>query len=409
VSRYNRKNIDRKTNKPNPVSTEGITPDLELNRAEQIRRDDDIVRTGKRTVYDIDYAIKWYIENEIQPQITSNKNLINVPVIFANGEKWDNVRRLGYIRDEKGMLQSPLMMIKRGSLQERDAQKTLDVNRPNTGNYLTVKSRYNSRNSYTDELFPIPTNQPLNTEKIYIIDIPKYVTIEYELMLWCDFTTQMNELVDQILPYGRFSWGNERNKFPTEIGSVSFETVNTTGEDRLVRATIPLTVMGTLLSEQESRISTIKKRYSVKKLTFVTTIDIEEDVFNTTTVPQQLLTRSQNINLGDPVVINNTATGTSTTVDSTTMAYLITLSDQTATYVSATTVTVTATPAINPVLLGYASKNEFDVYVNGQYIDKAAYTWTPDESATQTIVFDTGVLGYDILSGDTVIVNGRWA
>ena len=54
-------------------------------------------------------------------------------------------------------------------------------------------------------------------------------------------------------------------------------------------------------------------------------------------------------------------------------------------------------------------KNEFDVYVNGQYIDKAAYTWTPDENTTQTIVFNTGTLGYDILNTDTVIVNGRWA
>ena len=46
--------------------------------------------------------------------------------------------------------------------------------------------------------------------KVYVVDIPKYVTIEYELMLWCDFTTQLNELVDQILPYGRFAWGNDQ-------------------------------------------------------------------------------------------------------------------------------------------------------------------------------------------------------
>jgi hypothetical protein len=52
----------------------------------------------------------------------------------------------------------------------------------------------------------------------------------------------MNELIDQILPYGRFAWGNDGNKFSTTIGSISFETVNTIGEDRLVRATIPLTV-----------------------------------------------------------------------------------------------------------------------------------------------------------------------
>jgi len=407
MPRQNRQNIDRKTNKPNPNRTEGIFNDPLLNRADQIRRDDDVIRTVKRTVFDIDYAIKWYIENEIQPQITANKNLIDVPVIFSNGEKWDNVRRLGYIRDEKGMLQSPLIMLKRNSMQERDNTRTLDVNRPQAGNQIIYRTKYNERNRYQDELFPIPTNEPQNSQKIYVVDVPKYVNIEYDMMLWCDFTTQMNDLVDQIIPYGRFAWGNEANKFATAIGSVSFETVNTVGEDRLVRATMPLTVMGTLLSEQETRKSTLRKMYSVKKVVFQTTVDVDENIFNTTTVPQQLLDSSQTIAGGGSVIVNGG--GTSTTVDSNSMAYLIGLVDKTATYVSATTVTVAGTPKINPSTLAFASVNEFDVYVNGQYIDKAAYTWTPDENTTQTIVFDTSTLGYDILNTDTVIVNGRWA
>ena len=316
------------------------------------------------------------------------------------------MRRLGYIRDEKGKLQSPLIMIKRSSLQERDNKKGLDVNRTLSDNRIIYKSRYNEKNRYQDELFPIPTNPPANSSKIYVVDIPKYVNIEYEMMLWCDFTTQMNELVDQILPYSRFAWGNESNRYETMIGNVSFETVNTTGEDRLVRATIPLTVMGTLLSDHETKISTLKKMYSVKKVVFQTVVDVSVNIFNTTTVPQQLLNVSQTITGGGSVIVNGG--GSRTSVDSDTMSYLTNLTDQTATYVSSTTVTVTATPAINPTTLGFAVKNEFDVYVNGQYIDKAAYTWTPGDSP-QTITFDTSILGYDIQSTDTVIINGRWA
>jgi hypothetical protein len=229
MPRLNRNNIDRKTNKPELARTEGLTPDLMLDRSTQTRRDNDIIRSAKRTVYDIDYAIKWYIENEIQPQITADNNLISVPVIFANGEKWDNVRRLGYLRDEKGMLQSPIIMIKRNSVDEQASHKMLDVNRPQHNNVLIYRTKYNEQNRYEDELFPIPINNPTPTEKIYVIDIPKYVTIEYDMMLWCDFTTQLNDLVDQILPYGRFSWGNEANKFPTAFGAISFETVNTIG------------------------------------------------------------------------------------------------------------------------------------------------------------------------------------
>lgn len=406
MPRLNRDNIDRKTNKPNPARTEGITDDLILNRANQTRRDADVIRTAQRTLYDIDYAIKSYIETEMRPQVTADGKIIPVPVIFANGEKWDNVRRLGYLRDEKGMLQSPVIMLKRNSAAERDTQRTLDVNRGDSNNQLVYRSKYNQRNRYEDALFPIPTNEPQPSEKIYVIDIPKYVTIEYDMMLWCDFTSQLNDLVDQILPYGRFAWGNESNKFPTTLGQFSFETVNTVGEDRLVRATAPLTVQGTLLSAQETRISTLRKNYSIKKVTFEQVIDVGGDIFSSTIVPAQILQSQAIISSGGSIVVNGG--GSTTSINAATFAYLTNLTDQQATYLDTTTVTVAATVAINPVTLVTATKNEFNVYINGQYIDKVAYTWTPSDVTTQTIIFDTTTLGYIIDPSDVIIINGRW-
>lgn len=405
MPRLNRQNIDRKTNKPNPTQTEGLGNDLFLNRAEQIRRDDDIIRTAKRNIYDIDFAIKWFIDNEIQPQVTANGQTINVPVIFSNGEKWDNVRRLGYLRDEKGMLQSPVIMLKRNSMVERDSVKSLDVNRPQSENVRIYKTKYNERSRYQDELFPIPINNPQPSEKVYVVDIPKYVTVEYDMLLWCDFTTQMNSLVDQIMPYGRFAWGNENNKFSTTLGSVSFETVNTVGEDRLVRATIPLTVLGTLLSEQEARRSTLRKMFSIKKLSFDQVVDVSEDIFASTVVPPALMQSRGYIANGGSVSVSG---GTTATINAEVMAYLTNLSDKTAVYVSNNTVTVTDSAAYNSVTTVAATKNEFNVYINGQYIDKALYTWTPSLSSTQTIVFDTIGLGYTIDTLDSVVINGRW-
>ena len=91
------------------------------------------------------------------------------------------------------------------------------------------------------------------------------------------------------------------------------------------------------------------------------------------------------------------------------MNYLINLTEKQATYSNATTITVTATAAINPVTYVVATKNEFDVYINGQYIDKAVYTWTPSDAASQTITFNTSALGYNIESTDVIIIKGRWA
>ena len=407
MARYNKQNIDRKTNKPTPAKTEGITDDRILNRSEQVRRDDDIIRTPKRTVYDIDYAIKWYIDNEIQPQITHRDELINVPVIFANGEKWDNVQRLGYIRDEKGMLQSPLLMIKRSSVAERSQLQNLDVNRTQPGSKLVYRNKYNARNRYEDKLFPIPKYEQAGSQELYLIDIPKYVTVSYELMMWCDFTTQLNSLVDQVLPYNKFMWGNGQNRFSTFMDIVTFETINTVGTDRLVRATMPITVHGTLLSGQESRESTLKKMYSVKKLRFDTVVDIDSGLFDSTIVPAIILAASQQIMSGATVIASSG--GTSTTITAETLNYLTNLTDQYATVSNSTTVTIPAAAANNPSLTTTATKNEFDVYINGQYIDKSVYTWTPSDVSPQTIVFNTGILGYSLDSSFIVVVNGRWS
>ena len=398
---FNKQNIDQKTNKPTTIGSPNVT----LNRALQTRRDDDVIRSPKRTLYDIDYAIKWFIENDIRPQITADQTLIDIPIIYANGEKWDNVQRLGYLRDEKGMLQSPVIMLKRNSVIERDNIKTLDVNYNPNENVLTYRSKYNERNRYND---PMPNigNEGAAQDKIYIINIPKYVTIEYDMMIWCDFTMQLNDVVEQILPYGRFSWGNGPEKFPTTIGSVNFETINTVGEDRLVRATIPLTVLATLLPESEARISTIKKMYAIKKVVFDTNIYVSSDLFSTTAVPSNILQMQSHINNGGTAQMFGATSGILT---ADIINYLTSLTEQTATYSNSTTVTVSASAGTNPLTGLAATKNQFDVYINGQYIDKAIYTWTPSNTTTQSIVFDTSILGYIIEATDTIIVNGRWA
>ena len=409
----NRQNIDRRTNKPNLQYTESnIEPDRVLNRSEQIRRDDDVIRTPKRTIYDIDYAIKTYIEQEIQPTIIDNETIVTVPVIFAHGEKWDNVRRLGYMRDEKGMLQSPAIMIKRNSFVERDAYKTLDVNRPHGSNYIVAKNKYNSRNRYEDTLFPYPIGALNQAESLpaYVINIPKYITVDYELMIWTDFSTQLNDLVDNLFTYNRFAWGHGINSYNTTMGTISFETINTISEDRIVRATIPLTVQATLQSEQETRVNIIKKMYSVKKVSFDMVIDVSSNIFESTNVPARLLQQYSSIMSGNKVIVSNSNTGTTTSIDASAISYLTQLTDKIATYSNISTVNIPGVPALNPITQQYASTNEFDVYINGQYIDKYAYSFIPSATTgIQTITFDTAALGYNIESADLIVINGRWA
>ena len=119
-------------------SYSSFSQNAEVNRANQIRRDNDIIKTPKCTIEDVDFAILSYLQDVIKPQIMENNNIIDVPIMFANGEKWAQVQSKGYMRDRKGKIMTPVISVRKNSITERDTLKKLDVNQNPTGNALDI-------------------------------------------------------------------------------------------------------------------------------------------------------------------------------------------------------------------------------------------------------------------------------
>jgi hypothetical protein len=242
----------------------------ELNRSLETRRDNDTIKTPKCTIYDVDNAIMSYLSEVVQLEIIENNNIIPVPVTYANAEKWAQIRARGFMYDSGDKLMTPVAVIKRNSITERDMLKKLDVNwNPESDNdyarnTLTFENTYTKRNRY-DRFSVLQNTRP--RRELYISSIPEYVDVSYDLLLWAEYTEQLNSMVEQIMPLGGFAWGTTW-KFPTYIQDYSFETMSTPGEDRIVRATLPLTVKATLLMPYELRRSSLQKRYSVKRIVF---------------------------------------------------------------------------------------------------------------------------------------------
>jgi hypothetical protein len=238
--------------------------DVVTNRADQVRRDTDSIKTPSCTIYDVDWAIMSYIREVLEPTIMEDGNIIQVPIIYANGEKWSMVQKHGYMRDVKGKLMAPLMVIRRNSITERDTLKKLDVNQNPSGNAMIFKNRFTKANKY--DRFGLLTNSK-PTEEFYVTAVPEFVEVSYELLIWTSYTEQLNSIIEQIMPVGGFAWGTTW-KFNTFIDDYSFETMNNTGEDRVIRATLPLRTKATLLAEDELRMSTAQKRFAVKQVKF---------------------------------------------------------------------------------------------------------------------------------------------
>jgi hypothetical protein len=230
----------------------------------QIRRDDDVVKTPKCTIYDIDFAIMSYITDVIQPQIFENDSMIDVPVFYANGEKWAQYQSRGYMFDDRGKAMTPYIAIRRNSMADRDTLRTLGVNQNPSGNDYIYRNKHTLANRY-DRFSVLQGIKP--SQEYYVSPVPEFVDVTYDMYIWTEYTEQMNSIIEQIMPLNGFAWGTTW-KFPTHISDYSFETVNSIGEDRLIRATLPLSVKGTLLIPYELHTANLQKKYSVKRITF---------------------------------------------------------------------------------------------------------------------------------------------
>ncbi len=240
-----------------------------FNRATTMRRDNDTVKVPKIGLYDIDYAIFFHLQNNWKPRVIENDVSIPVPVMFSNGEKWAQIRANGYLRDNMKKVQSPLIIIRRGDVTN-DERISLPPGQVWGGNSVVYPKQRVIPYRNSGMVWDKTAGQYLTKESVefYLIDIPNYVRITYDLILWTDLQEQMNVLVQQLIPMSGHIWG-DFYKFRTSIQSMTPENVNVPGEDRLIKTTVSLQVDGYLRNEFEYQQSKVQKAFSIKKVRFL--------------------------------------------------------------------------------------------------------------------------------------------
>lgn len=230
----------------------------------EVRRDNDIIRTPKVQIVDVDYAVLDYIRSVIRPRVIENNQEIEVPVMYANGETWAQIQSKGFMYDLKGKIMTPVISLRRSDMTARTDLINLGVNRDVPGFDLVHKNSYTVANRY-DRFSVLQNTKP--REEYYVSPIPEYYEINYEMLMWTEYTEQMNNIVEQIMPTAGFAFGTTF-KFSTYFTEFSFETVKASGEDRLIRSTTNLRVKANMLPEFELYRSNLEKRLSVKTVRF---------------------------------------------------------------------------------------------------------------------------------------------
>lgn len=238
-----------------------------FNRAYETRRDDDIYRTPAVTIYDVDYAIMYYLKNVIDLQVEQNESMIDVPIVYASSEIWSQMQGRGYLRDKQGKLLAPYGVIRRVSMVEDDRFKKLDVNQAPYETNIIIEPKGRNFENIRDQ--HQQTDNSKFADEFYISVVPEFYKVEYELTFFTYYIEQMNKIVQDIIPTSNFVWG-DTFKFRTFVGDISFDNINPSNSERIVKSTIPLTVDARFQSEYELRKSTIRKAHSVKRVVFKT-------------------------------------------------------------------------------------------------------------------------------------------
>lgn len=220
------------------------------------------------TLYKIDQTIYNHFVNTIKPTIIQGDRSIDVPIMWANPERWKSIRTDGVLRDESGKIQLPLIAIQRTGAS-KDTTMPSSVNKYLRHEFITGwnKSKIYDKFSIQNQIAP--------SRKYVSIVAPDYVLISYDLLIWTEYLAQLNELVEQISFEADEYWGETgKYRFRVSVGDYKLSHELPPDGDRLVRATISLEVKAYLLPEkmvkgfEQKTGPTAQERFSPKKVLF---------------------------------------------------------------------------------------------------------------------------------------------
>jgi len=375
----------------------------DYERDNDVRRDNDTIKELSVGLYDIDYAIKYYFDEVIRPEVEEFGNKVKVPVMYGSPEKWKNIQADGYFRDKNGKILSPIISYRRTNiLKNRNLSNKIDANFPQI--YYNQEVKYSQINKY-DQFSKLTNSKPIKT---YINTVvPDYVDVSYEVVVWTDYIEQMNSIVESLIYTEGAYWGDmESFKFRTKIDNWTNTTDLLQDADRVVRTNFELTIFGHIVPDVT--VKQLGKKQSNK------TFDTRQVVFEITPDADPSVFQEQ-----DQAVVGG-AIFTAPTI-TTSINPLSLVNASTVTYLNTnkaiqnTTVSVPNTAFFNgsfltaPSGLPATSVANFTFFVNGQYIEPSAIVSFTESSGICTLVIDPAQLGFTLALTDEITAIGKFA
>ena len=157
-------------------------------------------------------------------------------------------------------------MFKTSSIEKmRNLGNKLDANNPI--NYGVFKKNYSYKNTY--DRFSILTNR-IPIQEYHGVIIPDWITVKYDCIMFTEYVSQMNKLVEAINFASDSYWGDpQKYRFRVMIDLYSPSIEVSDGEDRAVKTAFTISLFGHIIPDSiNSNVAKIRKSFSKAALKF---------------------------------------------------------------------------------------------------------------------------------------------
>ena len=226
---------------------------------------------------EIDTAVINHIRNIMKPVVRESNEIIKVPVMYGNEERWKSVRGRGVLRDKNGVIILPVIVIKRTSLT-MNPDMPLSFDNDVKGKYISVIRSSNgwSKNNRYDRFSVLTGQKPV--EEFVKTGMPDFVICSYSIVMMTAFMEQMNDLNTIMVEHLETYWGDSTSyKFLSSLsGDISNEVQMESDGERLVRNELALEIKGYMIPEFTDNVfgktAEAGRGYTPKKVVFSETI-----------------------------------------------------------------------------------------------------------------------------------------
>ena len=100
------KEISRKENSRTRISNEGksVIPGADYSKNYEI------------VIKDLDSSVMTHVKNVMKVKVKESGDLVEVPIMYANQERWASARKNGFLKDINGVFLLPLLIFKRSGI-----------------------------------------------------------------------------------------------------------------------------------------------------------------------------------------------------------------------------------------------------------------------------------------------------